>query len=127
MEEWRAQLTVTPDFIAANETFAGVRDGRFIGFHALCEEPGAFRLEHLWILPDQIGQGFGRGLFRHAAARAAERGASYLTIEADPHAEPFYRRMGAVLIGAVRSEIEGQARALPLLRFDLTPQSSSLA
>jgi GNAT superfamily N-acetyltransferase len=48
------------------------------------------RLEHLWVLPDWMGQGIGRALFRHAAERAAARGALSLTIEADPNAEPFY-------------------------------------
>jgi GNAT superfamily N-acetyltransferase len=120
MEQWRELLTITPEFIAANETFAAVRDGRMIAFHALLETAETLRLEHLWVLPEQMGQGVGRILFAQATARATVRGASRLTIEADPNAEPFYRRMGAVRIGVVASEIDGQRRELPLLAFDLT-------
>ena len=94
-------------------------DGAIVGFHALVETPETWRLEHLWILPEQIGRGIGRSLFHHAVARATERGATCLTIEADPHAEPFYRHMGAVRIGVVKSEVDGSVRELPLLRFDL--------
>ncbi len=76
-------------------------------------------LEHLWILPERIGQGIGRALFQHAVERAAARGATSLTIEADPHAEPFYLHMGATRVGAVTSEVDGQRRELPLLVYDL--------
>ena len=120
MEQWRPQLTITPEFIAANETFLDELDGQIIGFYALVETPEAWRLEHLWILPEQMGRGVGRSLFSHAAARAVEQGAVSLTIEADPNAELFYRRMGAIWIGLLASEIDGHLRELPLLAYDLT-------
>ncbi len=119
MEQWREQLTITPDFIARHDTFAAQRDGEAIGFYALSEGPAAISLEHLWVLPERIGQGIGRALFEHATGRAAARGASCLTIESDPQAEPFYLHLGARRAGAVASEIEGQPRELTLLVFDL--------
>ena len=119
MERWREQLTITPEFVAANETFAAVIAGQMIAFCALFETAEMLRLEHLWVLPERIGQGIGRRLFTHAAESAASRGARSLTIEADPHAEPFYRHLGAVQIGTIASEIDGHHRELPLLVFDL--------
>lgn len=126
MEEWRELLMITPEFIAANETFVAMADGEFAGFHALCEVGGTLRLEHLWILPKQIGKGIGRRLFMHAVERAAARGARSLTIEADPNAEPFYCHMGATRIGAALSEVGGRQRELPLLVFDLTTPAAAL-
>ena len=123
--QWREQLTITPEFIAAHETFMAEVDGEIVGFHALLETAESWRLEHLWILPEQMGRGFGRRLFSHATARAAERGALCLTIEADPYAEPFYQHMGAVRTGVIRSEIDGRSRELPILRFDLTKSGDS--
>jgi GNAT superfamily N-acetyltransferase len=123
LDEWRELLTITPEFIAANETFAAVSEGRIVGFHALHEADGTLRLEHLWVLPEQMQKGIGRSLFQHAAGRAAALGAPSLTIEADPNAEPFYRHMGAERIGAVRSKVEGRPRELPLLRFALARSS----
>jgi GNAT superfamily N-acetyltransferase len=120
MEQWRGQLTITPEFIAANETFAATITGQIIAFYALLATAEAVRLEHLWVLPERIGQGIGRSLFIHAVERATLRGARRLTIEADPDAEPFYRRMGAIRIGLITSEIDGRRRELPLLAFDLT-------
>ncbi len=127
MAWWRAQLTITPQFIAANETFIATANGRIVGFHALVDKPESWRLEHLWVLPNEMGRGFGRSLFNHAVARAAARGALCLTIEADPNAEPFYQHMGAVRTGVIKSEIHGRTRELPLLCFDLSGRPSPSA
>ena len=119
MEEWREVLTITPEFIGANETFVAVVRGQIVGFYALHESAEKLCLEHLWILPMAIGQGIDRDLFQHAVARAKSSGAPALTIEADPNAESFYRRMGAERVGSVVSEVDGQRRELPLLLYDL--------
>jgi GNAT superfamily N-acetyltransferase len=119
MEQWR-QLTITPEFISANPTFSAILRRQMIGFHALLSIPDGLRLEHLWVLPERIGQGLGRMLFLHAAEQARAEGASRLTIEADPHAASFYQHMGAIQVGSTTSEIDGSPRDLPLLVFDLT-------
>ena len=124
MEQWREQLTITPTFIAENEAFGAIINRQTVAFHALLQSADVLRLEHLWVLPDWMGQGIGRALFRHAAERAAARGALNLTIEADPNAEPFYRRMGAVRSGVIATEIDGRRRDLPILTFDLTKSCS---
>ncbi|MGB8340904.1 MAG: GNAT family N-acetyltransferase [Chthoniobacterales bacterium] len=110
MEQWRDQLTITPEFVAANETFAAIIAGQMIAFYALLETTETPRLDHLWVLPERIGQGIGRRLFTHATESAASRGARSLTIEAEPHAEPLYRHLGAVQIGTIASEIDGRRR-----------------
>ena len=120
LEQWRAQLTITLEFVSANETYAAFIESRIVGFHALVVTPATVRLEHLWVLPEAMSRGIGRELFHHATERACALGASCLSIEADPNAEPFYLRMGAVRVGLRASEIEGQRRELPLLAFDLT-------
>lgn len=125
MEQWRGQLTVTREFISENDTFAAIIDGRIVAFYALLPKPDELRLEHLWVLPERTGQGLGRILFLHAAEQARARGATSLTIEADPHAESFYLRMGAVRAGTIASEIDGSDRELPLMKFDLTKSESS--
>ena len=124
LQQWREQLTITPVFIAENETFGAITNRQTVAFHALVQSADVLRLEHLWVSPDWMGQGIGRALFRHAAKRAAARGALSLTIEADPNAEPFYRRMGAVRRGVIATEIDGRRRDLPILTFDLTKSCS---
>jgi GNAT superfamily N-acetyltransferase len=66
--------------------------------------------------PAVIGTGLGRMLWEHAVKSASERGFHTLTLESDPHAEPFYLRMGAERIGE-REVAPG--RVLPLMRTTL--------
>ena len=75
-------------------------------------------LDKLFVAPDAMGLGAGRALMMWAAARARNKGAIVMRIEADPEAAPFYEKMGARIVGQVSSEaIEG--RMLPLLQLDL--------
>ena len=120
LEQWRELLTITPEFIAQNETWLAGEDRRSLGFYALRWHGTELRLEHLWVLPNEMKRGVGRKLFQHAAARATALGANCLTIESDPHAEPFYLRLGAIRSGRVASEMEGERREIPLLTFPLT-------
>lgn len=121
LEEWRENLMVTPAFIAANEVFKAIAGEKTIGFHALRQADGRWSLEHLWVLPDWIGDGAGAALFRHAVARAAELGITRLIIESDPNAEEFYLHMGARRVGTLHTEMEGKSRELPLLEIPIAP------
>ena len=119
LDQWRDLLTITPEFVAGQETFVAVVDGRMIAFYALQERDRGLFLEHLWVLPEHMRRGLGRKLFQHALERARSLGAARLTIEADPNAESFYRHMGAAVVGKTTSEIDGRRRELPLLVYEL--------
>jgi GNAT superfamily N-acetyltransferase len=85
------------------------------GFYALVERGREVELEHLWVSPEHIGAGIGRALFDHAVCRAAALGPTTLSIEADPNAEGFYRRMGAERVDENVYDIGGQKCVLPLM------------
>lgn len=125
LQAWRTQLTVTPDYLRQHTTFVAVGDApdsRPLGF-ATFELPPATAeaaLEHLWVLPAYWGRGMGRALFTRVVAAALEAGATRLTITSDPHAEAFYRRMGAELRAWQPAPMEdAPARRLPLLMKSL--------
>jgi N-acetylglutamate synthase-like GNAT family acetyltransferase len=82
----------------------------------------------MWIKPEYIRAGVGRRLFEHVRVQAEDRHLSALELSADPNAEGFYQRMGAVRIGEVRADIAGQARILPRMRIELEvpPSGASL-
>lgn len=120
IEIWKDALTITSDFISINEVYVASVDGKIAGFSAVVHGDGQACLEHLWVLPEHIGTGLGKLLFTHAAGIAAATGAVAMEIESDPNAEGFYKRMGSRQIGEVVSEIEGEKRVLPMLRFDLS-------
>jgi GNAT superfamily N-acetyltransferase len=119
IEQWQEALTITPKFITDNQVYVAVFEEEMGGFYALVERGREVELEHLWVLPEHIGTGIGRALFDHAVSKAAALGAAILSIEADPNAEGFYRRMGARRVGENVYEIEGHRRKLPLLIVDI--------
>ncbi|WP_206442667.1 GNAT family N-acetyltransferase, partial [Streptomyces boncukensis] len=82
----------------------------------------------LFVEPARIGRGTGRSLYAYVLRTAREAGFARLVIEADPHAEPFYRALGARPLGArplgarpPDRHPPGPARGLPWLAVDLTP------
>ena len=87
-----------------------------VGFYALCRDADTLRLEHLWVLPSQMGRGVGRALFLHARQQASEAGFPFFEVESDPCAAGFYERMGAVRIGTTIASSNGRRRELPVFR-----------
>jgi ribosomal protein S18 acetylase RimI-like enzyme len=118
IEYWRQQLTVTPAFITAHETFVAREGGRILGFAALSREVGTLYLEDLWVLPEEMGREVGRALFRRAQQRGRVLGFDSIEIEADPNAAGFYERMGATRVGTHSSMLDGCRRELPVFRCD---------
>ncbi len=114
---WRDILTMRPEFIGANVVFIAIEERHPIGFYVLTTEDDGLHLDHLWIVPAAMGRGIGRALFEHAAGQARDLGFDSIKIEADPNAEAFYQRMGAVRVGTARREVCGEARELPLLVY----------
>jgi GNAT superfamily N-acetyltransferase len=114
---WDPQLTVSADLIRLQPVWSAVIDGVIIGFYALGPGEEDWEIEHLWVHPEWMGRGVGQALFEHAAAEARSAGARVLRVVSDPHAEGFYRRMGARRVGEQDSVPEG--RRLPVLLLNL--------
>lgn len=115
----REELTMRPDEIVARRTLVAERDGEPLGFVTVDGAPPRGELGMLFVEPAAIGQGVGRRLFAAALDTARAAGFARLTVQADPHAEGFYRAMGAERIGEVPSgSVPG--RYLPLLELTVT-------
>jgi GNAT superfamily N-acetyltransferase len=119
IQHWKADLTITPEFIAKNEMYVAVKDEEIVGCCAIAFSESMVELEHMWIRPEHMGTGVGRALFTHVKERATDLNLPALELSADPNAERFYERMGAKRIGEVRSEIDGQPRILPRMTVSL--------
>jgi GNAT superfamily N-acetyltransferase len=118
LEACRAELTVTPQMIAEGGVRVAETNSVLQGIYRLTVSGRDATIELFYIDPSTIGSGIGRQLWGDLVARAIEAGATKLLIEADPHAEGFYERMGAVRTGSCPSgSIHG--RMLPLLELTL--------
>jgi GNAT superfamily N-acetyltransferase len=96
-------IVVPPSFVAGPRAYSWVleEDGRVVGFYTLRRHRGEGRIElsRMFVEPDRIGSGIGRRLWEHAVATACDMGVEVIEIDAEPHAEGFYQRMGAVTVG----------------------------
>lgn len=120
IEAWIDGLTFTPDYIRAHHVTVAEADGLAVACAVLEGVSGEIGVEHVWVDPPWIGRGIGRRLFEHAVASGREMGATALVIHSDPHAGPFYERMGCEPDGTVRADVCGEARELPCYRYALT-------
>jgi len=114
---WRADLTVTADFVANNLVYCATLGETIIGFCAVSGKGAIRELEHMWVLPEHMRTGMGTKLLRSALDVIRAEGAATLRIASDPNAEAFYLRLGARRVGTVPSTPVG--RTLPLLELSL--------
>lgn len=119
MARWTDELTITPEYIQRQIVQVAERDGRIAGFNGLRILGDAALLDHLWVLPAMMRQGLGRRLFGQAESAGRLAGAKRLKIVADPHAEEFYHKMGAVTVGREPGSLDGQERFLPIMEKSL--------
>ncbi len=116
LEACRQELTLTEGYISRQLVFVGERGDRVVGFYAIEAAPRHGELAYLYVEPETIGQRVGAELIAHAVRTAAAHGLESLLVQADPFAEPFYRRLGAERVGESESgSVPG--RMLPLLRI----------
>lgn len=119
MEIWTPQLTFSADYFKENESWVAIDDEGPMAFYTLLDHHGIAWIENLWVMPDFMGLGIGKQLFRHALEMARKRGYTMLQLEADPNATGFYQKMGMHKIGERYSQVDGQPRVLPIMEMNL--------
>jgi GNAT superfamily N-acetyltransferase len=118
----RDMLTVYPDEIREQRVVVADHAGTILGYYRLEGEPPNGELADLFVDPGAIGTGLGRRLWEHAVESARKRGFRRLELESDPHAEPFYRHMGAERVGEYEA---ASGRLLPVMRVTLTDRGQT--
>ena len=115
MTACRAELTITPAQVAERPTWLLEDGGALAGFYQLRVAGALAEVAQMFIDPCRLRRGLGRRLWAHLEAEARAAGCRRLEVDADPHAEGFYRAMGMRCCGSAPSgSIAG--RMLPRLR-----------
>jgi len=117
MAACRAELTFDPGDIDTSRIAVATRDDSVLGVAQVRMIGPDADLQKLFVEPATLRGGVGKALFAWAIEAARDMGAVRMTIEADPDAAPFYRRLGARDAGLAPSgSISG--RTLPKLVLD---------
>src|SRR5438874_5592483 len=94
VREWAAMGDFSPGGLRRKQIYVADVAGEAVGWAAAIDRGEVFWLEDLWIDPERMGQGVGRRLFQHTAARGRQSGAVRMEWEAERHALGFYEKMG---------------------------------
>ncbi len=120
MEACRGELSLEPRDLELTSIAVAEHGGKPIGVAQLKVVDDEADLLKLFVDPNALRSGTGKALLAWATDVARKLGATRLTIEADPDAAPFYRRMGAYAVGQAPSgSVPG--RMLPKLAMNLYP------
>jgi GNAT superfamily N-acetyltransferase len=120
LEIWEKDLTLTPEYLRAHRGFVALRGGLALGLCVLEDRGEHWAIEHLWVDPSAQRKGIGRLLVEHALAVARRLRPGRVQVVADPLAEPFYIRLGAVHRDDIPAPMpEAPQRRLPLLEFSV--------
>ena len=112
LEVWgREFLTVSSEYISEHHVWGACMRSVAVGFSGVSIRETEAELDHLWILPDYIGQGIGKQLFLYTAQRIQEMGYAEMVFTSDPHADGFYRKLGAERIGNYYSVLQNTTLA----------------
>ncbi|MEO0794503.1 MAG: GNAT family N-acetyltransferase [Verrucomicrobiota bacterium] len=117
MALWADQLAIDSSRIGTDLIEIGIIHSQRIGFYSV--DLASCELDGFWLLPDKIGRGFGRQMFRRMEEALRLRGVRDIQIVSDPNADSFYRRMGAKKTGVTESIPKG--RYLTVLSYSISP------
>lgn len=116
MQVFKRELTILPETIEQRTTHVIEVNNNLIGYYTLVlQDADTIELEHLFVDPSYLRQGFGSQLLKHARVTASSLGFRRIVIQSDPNAEGFYVAHGARVIELIPSSIPG--RILPLLEL----------
>jgi len=94
MEACGAELTLRADHLHGGFVCLHEEQGRPLGFYRLEVVGPVAEVLALFVAPEAMRQGIGRGLWQHLEQIARGEGAEEIWLDADPHAERFYVAMG---------------------------------
>jgi len=114
------ELSSLSDLCFGSKAVWGYDEEKPIGVAQVKVVDGEADLLKLFVEPSALRSGTGKALLVWVTDVAKKLGATRLTIDADPDAAPFYRRMGAYDVGEAPSgSVPG--RMLPKLAMNLCP------
>ena len=117
LDACRAELTIRAEELDSTVLCVAEHDGALVGVAQIIVHGDSADLNKMFVEPSAIGLGSGKALFEWVVEAAKGLGVKRLTIDAEPAAAGFYRKMGAIEHGLVPSgSIPG--RMLPHFRIE---------
>lgn len=118
IQKWRAELTISTQYISKNEVYNLLYGNQIIAYYSYFSlDKEKVKLDNMFIHPDFIGKGFGKMLMSDFMNRARREGFNRVELESDPNAKDFYKNLGFQEIGKVETSINN--RFLHIMEKDI--------
>lgn len=118
LEKWQEDLTISPEYITANDTYKLRLQEKIIGYYSVIKvEKETLKLDNIFVLPEYIGKGYGKILMRDCISKAKSEGFKKIILDAEPKAEGFYKKIGFETINQLQSSIA--ERFLPQMKLSI--------
>jgi ribosomal protein S18 acetylase RimI-like enzyme len=114
---WQNNLTISETYIEENATFKLVFNNNIIGYYSYIIKDQIIKLDNLFVLPDYIGQGFGKYLMNNFFDRIKLSNYKKVTLNSEPNAENFYKKLGFNKVGEFETSIKN--RFMPIMEINL--------
>ena len=116
---WKDELTITERYTKENIVIVVEIDKRVVGYYSVVDLPEdiellgikickGFWLEHMFLLPEFIGQGYGTAMVSHMKEYCLSNKIPKVSVLADPNAKAFYEKKGFKYIKEYPSTISGR-------------------
>lgn len=115
--KWNNNLTISKEYIEKNYVYKLVNDNKIIGYYSYIVIEKNVKLDNLFILPENIGKGFGKFLINDFLNRMKEEKFKKIVLDSEPNAENFYRKIGFIKIGEFETSIKN--RFMPVMEMIL--------
>ncbi len=116
LDQMKDYLSVPVTRIENEIVYTMYKDDDLIGFFSLTHQDRKECLEDFFLLPNYIGKGYGKKMWRYMLEVAANNFIMNIHFESEPLAEGFYEKMGAVKIGERVSHVS-ENRKLPIMSY----------
>jgi ribosomal protein S18 acetylase RimI-like enzyme len=118
MEMWSDVLTITKKYIEANYVYKILVDHLTVGYYSYTIlDENEVKLDNLFVLPDYIGNGFGKLLMNDFINRIKSGERKKIVLDSEPNAEKFYENFGFIKVGQIETAIK--SRYLPIMELKL--------
>ena len=124
LKEWEHLLTISKEYIKKNKVYKLLQNKQVIGYYSyLLIDEGTIKLDNLFVLPEFIGNGFGKSLMNDFLEKTRQLEITKITLDSEPNVEIFYKNFGFETVGQLESSIKG--RYLPVMELLVEKRNNS--
>lgn len=118
MNEWSDSLTIKESYIKSSEIYKLLINNLAIAYYSYFNiNEDTVKLDNLFVLPDQIGKGYGKLLMNDFILKIEQNKTKRIILDADPNAQKFYESFGFIKIGQIETSIKDRFLPIMELRF----------